>query len=271
MTNDIRSLTVGSAEIYINGEKCGWATDVEIEKRVETIKHESNVGLEFATDHILPVRRSFHVRGRFGEINPPVVNGALGLAGIAELPAGTAQQKTEYARLYPSRWHTLMRTAESGSITVKSADESVTYVSGDDYELNPARTAIRMKADGGIPAGALLKLTYSHLPAAGAEVKFTAPGKITPVHMILLHRYPDGVSLLEITLSKVSLEADVKLAFDEKDWIGIPFTGECLPDESSPDAPFGSQRFFGPVFANQTDSAADAPDNPYVPEHGMVN
>lgn len=271
MTNDIRALTVGSAEIYINGEKCGWATDVEIEKRVETIRHESNVGVEFATDHILPVRRSFHVRGRFGEINPPVVNGALGLSGITGIPVGTAQPKTEYARLYPARWHTLMRKAESGSLTVKSADESVTFAAGDDYELNQALTAIRMKTDGDIPAGALLKVEYSHLPAAGAEVKFAAPGKVTPVHMILLHRYPDGESLLEITLPKVSLEADVKLAFDEKDWIGIPFEGECLPDESAADAPFGSQRFFGPVFANQTDSAADAPDNPYVPEYGMVN
>ena len=271
MTNDIRALTVGSAEIYIGGEKCGWATDVEIEKRVEVLRHESNVGLEFATDHILPVRRSYKVRGRFGEINPPVVNGAFGLAGLTGIPASAGQEMVEYGRLYPGRWHTLRRKASAGTIAVKTPDGQTAFAPGTDYEVNAALTAVKMKDGGDILAGALLKIEYGYQPAAGAQVAFSAPGKITPVHLILLHRYPDGESILEITLPKVALDADVKIAFDEKDWIGIPFEGECLPDEDSPDSPFGWQRFIGPVFANQIEAAADAPGNPYMPEHLPVN
>ncbi len=94
----------------------------------------------------------------------------------------------------------------------------------------------------------------------------SATGSVTAVHVLLVHRYADGASRLEIELPRVSFESDVTLAFDEKDWIGIPFNGECLPDESSQVSPFGSQRFYGPVFSKQTEAASEVEENPYVPE-----
>ena len=266
MTNNVSALTVGSAEIYINGEKCGWVTGVEIEKRVEMLRHEKNVGIEFATDHLLPVRRSYKISGRFGEIDPPTVNNALGLSGLSATEAASAQNQTEYPRLYAGRWYTLRYPSTGTTIVLKSADGATTYVKDSDYEVSTAKDAIRLKADSDIAQGELLLLTYGYLRQPYAEVAMSAPGKVTPVHLVLMHRYPDGESTLEITLPRVILDADVKLAFDEDDWIGLPFSGECLPDDSNPDAPFGSQKFFGPIFRNQGLAAADVPGNPYVPE-----
>jgi hypothetical protein len=265
MTNNVNALTIGSAEIYLNGEKCGFATDVEIEKRVEMLRHETNIGLTFATDHMLPIRRSYFVRGRFGEIDPPTVNNALGLAGVAAPPIQGASAMVEYPRLYSGRWYTLRRAA-TGNVALKSLDGTVTYVSGEDYEANEGATAIRLIADGDIVPGKLLKLTYAYTDEPSAEVALNAGIGLRPVHILLVHRYPDGVSRLEVTLPRVVLDADLTFAFDEKEWIGMPFSGEVLPDEGSLDAPFGSQRFYGPVFSVQTDCAADAPGNPYVPK-----
>ena len=264
MTNNVNALTIGSCEIYINGEKCGFATDVEIEKRVEMLRHETNVGLTFATDHMLPIRRSYFVRGRFGEIDPPTVNNALGLAGVAAPPIQGSASMLEYPRLYTGRWYTLRRAA-TASLALKSLDGTVTYVADSDYEVNAAGTAIRLIDDGDIVPGKLLKLTYTYTDAASAEVALNAGASLRAVHMLLIHRYPDGESALEVTLPRVVLDADLTFAFDERDWIGMPFSGEVLPDEANPDAPFGSQRFYGPVFSVQTDCAADAPGNPYVP------
>ncbi|MCD6119225.1 hypothetical protein J7K50_05245 [bacterium] len=266
MTNNISALTIGSAEIYINGEKCGFVTDVEIEKRIELLRHETNVGLEFATDHIVPLRRSYFVRGKFGEIDPPTINNALGLAGLTSPAVQTTENMTEYPRLYKDRWFTLRHQA-TASITLTSTDGLTTYISGTDYEVNSDSTAIRLIEGGTITPGTLLKLTYDYTGEASSQVALSAPGVIKPVHIVLVHRYPDGESVLEVTLPKVVLDTDIVLALDEKDWIGIAFEGECLPDENNPDAPFGFQRFFGPIFSVQSDSAADVPDNPYVPEH----
>lgn len=265
MTNNVNALTVGSAEIYINGEKCGFVTDVELEKHVEMLRHETNVGIEFATDHLLPIRRRYFVRGRFGEIDPPTVNNALGLAGLSASPVQTTTQMVEYPRLYSGRWYTLKRTA-TGGIVLTTSDGVTTYVKDVAYEVNDSGTAIRLIEGGGITAGKLLKLVYNYTPEAYAEVAMSAPGCVTAVHVLLVHRYPDGASRLEIELPRVILESDATLAFDEKDWIGIPFSGECLPDESNPDSPFGTQRFFGPVFSVQTDAASEVEDNPYIPD-----
>lgn len=265
MTNNVNALTVGSCEIYVNGEKCGFVTDVELEKHVELLRHETYVGIEFATDHLLPIRRRYFIRGRFGEIDPPTINNALGLAGLSASPVQTGAQMVEFPRLYKGRWYTFRRTATAG-IVLTSSDGVTTYAKDAAYEVNESGTAIRLIGGGGIVEGKLLKLAYNYAPEAFAEVAMSAPGNVTAVHVLLLHRYPDGASRLEIELPRVVLESDVTLAFDEKDWIGIPFNGECLPDESNADSPFGSQRFYGPVFSKQTDAACDVEGNPYVPE-----
>ncbi|MEP0813312.1 MAG: hypothetical protein HRF49_01425 [bacterium] len=268
MTNNVSALTVGSAEIYINGEKCGWATDVEIEKRVEVLRHESNVGLEFATDHVVPLRRSFIVRGRFGEVDPPTINNALGLSGLSAQETASAQGMTEYARLYPGRWYTLRFPSTGTSIVLKTADGQTTFVKNTDYEVSAALDAIKLKDNSAIAPGELLLLSYSYQRPPYSEVALSAPGFARPVHLVLVHRYPDGASFFELTLPRVLLEADVSLAFDEKDWIGIEFSGECLPDESDAAAPFGRQKFFGPIFENMGLAAGDVESNPYVPEIG---
>lgn len=270
MTSNIRALTVGSAEIYVNGEKCGWVTNVEIEKKVELLRHESNLGLEFVTDHILPIRRSYKVSGRFGEIDPPTVNKVLGLTGLSTEALTVAQSMVEYPRLYKNRWYTL-RYLPTGPLTLTTPDEVTTYLLGTDYEENSDSTAIKIKDGGAIVEGALLKLAYVYDVPAHAKVSLTSPGIVKPVHLVLVHHYPDGESFLEITLPRVVLDADVNMAFDEDDWMGVEFEGECLADESAPDSPFGYQRYFGPIFANQGESASDVPDNPYVPPEVYVN
>ncbi len=163
MTNNINALTVGSCEIYINGEKCGFATDVELEKRVELLRHETNVGVEFATDHLLPIRRRYLIRGRFGEIDPPTINNALGLAGLSASPLQTSAQMVEYPRLYSGRWYMFRRPA-TGGIALTSSDGGTTYVKDSAYEVNESRTAIRLIDGGGIASGKLLKLVYGFAP-----------------------------------------------------------------------------------------------------------
>jgi hypothetical protein len=170
----------------------------------------------------------------------------------------------EFPRLYSGRWFTLRRPA-TGNVVLTTTDGGTTYVKDVAYVVNDGGTAIRLIDGGGITAGKLLKLVYAYAPESYAEVSLSAPGRVTAVHVLLVHRYADGASRLEIELPRVTLESDVTLAFDEKDWIGLPFSGECLRDESNLDSPFGSQKFYGPIFSKQTDAASEVEDNPYAP------
>lgn len=81
-TLDKKTRTVGSGRIYVNRRNMGRADGLTFAYEVEKLISESNVGLEFTEELILPILTRMKVSGNFGEISPNVANTLLGRPGF---------------------------------------------------------------------------------------------------------------------------------------------------------------------------------------------
>jgi hypothetical protein len=247
MTQDIQALTVGVADVYFNDERVGSVRDVEIEKRVERIRHESPAAGELSADKSLTLRRSYTLRFTFDEADPPTMNKALGSPGLTQEAALPNQSMTEYVRLFDGAPFPL-KYAASG-LVAKNLAGDVTYVRNVDYTFDETRGTIARIATGAIPQGVLIKASYTYTLPASLSVGFGASPIPRTAKIELVHTYPDGASKMRIVLWKVELDGALTLALAEKDWWGVPFEGAVLADASEPDEPYGRIAFEGALFA----------------------
>lgn len=247
MTQDIQALTVGTADVYVNDERVGSVRDIEIEKRVERIRHESPVAGELAADKAFTLRRAYALRFTFDEIDPPTLNKALGSPGMMQEAAQQNQSMTEYLRLFDGAAFPLRYPASS--LVVKNLAGDVTYVRNADYAFDEARGTVTRISTGAIPQGVLIKASYTYTSPASLSVPLAANPIPRMAKVELVHTYPDGASKMRVILWKVELDGALTLALAEKDWWGVPFEGAVLADSSKPDEPYGRVAFEGALFA----------------------
>ncbi|OPX22541.1 MAG: hypothetical protein B1H03_04165 [Planctomycetales bacterium 4484_113] len=242
MSLNFQALTLGEAELYIDDQQMGIATDVAITKTVERMPVETVEDGEFAVQHLVPMRRAFTLSLRMKEIAPPALAYFLN-GGAASAIAGGQNAVTEYLRLF-ANFPTLLKYVPATSPIVRSADGSITYAEGVDYSLDMPNRRMSLLPDSSISPGELLEVGYSHVFPNSREIALAAQTPAT-AQVELLHRYPDGESVLSIVLRKVELDASGVFSVEPEELASVPLAGRCLADPSFPSSPFGYLRVYG--------------------------
>lgn len=143
---------------------------------------------------------------------------------------------------------------------VTSYDGSETFVWLDDFDIMPlwkGGSAIRRTlssveqagASGAIEAFETVKCIYYYNGAGVAELPLgTSRGENPVVPMSLEIPMPDGQSKIYIELHRVQVNQSFTFALNERDWTGVPFTGDALDaEELFPDYPYGFWQVMGPL------------------------
>jgi len=247
MSVNFQALTLGEVELYIDDQQMGIATDVELTKAVERMPVETVEDGEFAVQHLLPMRRSFTLSLRVKEVAPPAL--AYFLSGRAmSAVAGGQNAVIEYLRLLPN-FPTLMKYVPATSPIVKSADGLITYAEGVDYSFDMPNRRLSLLPDSSISPGELLWVGYSHVFPNSKEISLAAQAPVT-AQVELLHRYPDGESVLSIVLRKVELDASGAFGVEPEELASVPLVGRCLADPNFPASPFGYLRVYGATMSH---------------------
>jgi len=246
MSINFQALTLGSADLYLDDQKIGPVTDIRITKEVERFAVELADKAELGIRYLVPVRRAFTISMNIKELAPPALSYFLSGGESTKITGGTEQVR-ELTRLYagiPS----VLKYPFSGPIVVKSVASETTYAEGVDYTVDRANRRIYLKESGSIIPGELLEATYSYNFQASREIPLSANGFKT-CKVELLHRYPDGQSVLSIVLRRVEIDASGVFALEPDEISGVPLNGRCLADDNFPASPFGYIRIYGTIMS----------------------
>ena len=246
MSLNFQALTLGEAELYIDDQQMGIATEIALTKTVERMPVETVEDGEFAVRHLLPLRRAFTLALRLKEVAPPALAYFLS-GGAMSLVAGGLSAVTEYLRLFDN-FPTLLKYVPATSPLVKSADGTITYAEGVDYSVDAANRRMSLLPGSSISPGELLEVSYSHSFADGKEIELGSQAPLT-AKVELLHRYPDGESVLSIVLRKVEIDASGVFGVEPDELASVPLSGRCIADSNYPASPFGYMRVYGATMA----------------------
>lgn len=239
-------LTLGESEVYLNDQHMGLAAEVRLHKLVERITVERPEGGELTARKLIPLRRSFSIELKLKELAPAAFSFFTGDGGSAYFAVANHGMR-DYLRLFPDR-PTKLRHLPATTPSVKSADGSITYAVGVDFQEDWLNGRFSLLPESSIAPGQLLRVDYTADFPAGREVVLAEQTPTTAV-MEILHRYPDGESFLSLVLRKVELDGSGLLALEAEDLISVPLAGRCLADENYPASPFGYARFYSTMMA----------------------
>ena len=240
------ALTLGESEVYLNDQHMGLAAEVRLHKLVERLAVERPDGGELTARKLIPLRRSFSIELKLKELAPAALSFFTG-DGASTYLAVANHGMRDYLRLFTDR-PTKLRHLPATTPTVKSADGTITYAAGVDYQEDWANGRFSLLPESSIAPGQLLRVDYTADFPAGREVAL-AEQTPTTAAMEILHRYPDGESFLSLVLRKVELDGSGLLALEAEDLISVPLAGRCLADENYPTSPFGYARFYSAMMA----------------------
>ncbi len=246
MSINFQALTLGEGELYLDDQKIGPVTDIRITKEVERFAVETADNGEFVVSHLIPVRRAFSISMVLRELAPPALSYFLSGGESSKLSGGDSTV-TEYIRLFEGS-PSVLKYTPTAPITVKSASSGTTYAEGVDYTIDSANRRISRIATGSIIPGELLEVTYQHSFPACREISLAELEPKT-AKVEILHRYPDGQSVLSILLRRVELDASGVFNLEADELIGVPIFGRCLVDDNYPDSHFGIVRIYGSVMS----------------------
>ncbi len=246
MSINFQALTLGEGELYLDDQKIGPVTDIRISKQVERFGVESAEKGEFILKHLVPIRRSFSISMVLKEFAAPALSFFFSSQDSSYIASGTSSV-TEFTRLYPSA-PTILKFIPSASPTIKSVSSGITYAEGVDYSMDLVNRRVSLIPSGSIVPGELLEVSYSYDAPPSRQINLGA-NPVRTAKVEILHRYPDGQSILSIVLRKVELDASGFISIESDELMGIPISGRCLADDNYPDSPFGYVKVFGEIMS----------------------
>lgn len=86
MTQDKKTLQLGGGLICAHGRHVGQISGAYVERSVDKVRHDTNFGLEYKTDHVIAIKTGYNVGWTFGEVQPGAMNLLLGSPGYGAVP-----------------------------------------------------------------------------------------------------------------------------------------------------------------------------------------
>ncbi len=247
MSINFQALTLGEGELYLDDQKIGPVTDIRITKEVQRFVVETADRGEFVSSYLVPVRRGYTISMNVKELAPPALSYFLSGGESTKINGGSSPVK-EYLRLYPE-FSAVMKYVPSDSVAVKSLSTGITYAEGVDYAVDALNRKLSRISSGSIIPGELLEVTYNHQFPPSREIELSEQ-QVKTAKVEVIHRYPDGESVLSIVFRKVELDASGIFSIEGDELIGVPIYGRCLADNNEPNSPFGYVRIYGNVMSN---------------------
>lgn len=139
-------------------------------------------------------------------------------------------------------------------VDVVSPDGLTAYVWLDDYDFDPVyRTGSQIRKSGNpssaIAAWDTVKITYYYNANDVVEAPIVQTDGTNPVIPItIIYPFPDNRSKMIFEIPRVQVKTNFRIAMNERDWMGIPFSGQALDaSDIYPDYPYGWLQFTGPI------------------------
>lgn len=86
MTQDKKTLLLGGGLIRAHGRHVGQITGAYVERSVDKVRHDTNFGLEYKTDHVIAIKTGYNLGWTFQEVQPGAMNLLLGSPGYGAVP-----------------------------------------------------------------------------------------------------------------------------------------------------------------------------------------
>lgn len=139
-------------------------------------------------------------------------------------------------------------------VKVSDAIQSTDYQWLDDFDFDPTyRTGSQIRKSAN-PASAIsdwetVYVQYYYNANDVVETPFVQTDGSNPVIPItVIYPFPDNQSKMIFEIPRVQIKTNFRIAVNERDWMGIPFSGMALDaSDIYPDYPYGWIQFTGPI------------------------